>query len=296
MTEYVNVTLREYEEISEEILSVVRQPEVWQRRLGFTDVAGGYGVTQFTWYEQKDIGAIRVGMDAEGNDFDTGFISPTTQKIPVFWKDIYVSRRDLESSRNAPLTPIDLRAQKTLASKLTDKIEQAIGLGITAPFDVNPVNQDIQDGGSGLDWATVANIVIDTNANYATLLADAMYGAYYTIHYATLAATLKQLVGNTASIYEDYVNRVATLGTDYTLHTAINAGTQASGTDATQTMIQPSTNGQSNFTILRAQNWITEDLSAGRHGLRLKVYGAMIHEIFRTNAGSCVDGITDLAN
>ena len=97
MTTYVNVTEREYQAIQEEIMSVVRQPGIWRQKLGDLNV-GGYGVTEYQWYEQKDIGDIQIGMDAEGTDFDTGYISPTTQKIPVFWKDIFISKRTLESS------------------------------------------------------------------------------------------------------------------------------------------------------------------------------------------------------
>ena len=181
-------------------------------------------------------------------------------------------------------------------SKLNDEIETAIGQGITRPFDVNPIGQDVQDAGDGHDWGTVANIVTDTNLNLTALVEDGYYGPYWTIHYATLKGALAQLIGSTASIYEDYVNRIATLGTSYTTKSANNAGSAASGTDATQTMVEPTTNGQRNMAVLVAQNWTTEDLSAGRHGLRIKVYGALIHELFRANAGAQIDGITDLAN
>lgn len=296
-TEYVNIDVRQYQELAGEILSVVREPLAWMKFIPDRKLKG-WGKVEFKWYQQLDVPESKVTMDADEVEYGSGYLSPTTQKIPTFSQDIRISQRNLETSRMEGLESLDLRAQKNKAAKLIEDLEEAIGKGITRPVDVNPFNQDIQDAGGGLDWATVANIVTDTNTNYTALLADKFYGPYKTLHYATLAGALKQLVGNTASTYEDYVNRIATLGTSYTLQTAIAAGTAASGTDATQTMIEPITMGQNNFELLIAQEWTSIDLTSmhGGWGLTMKLYGAYIHEIYRSNAGAVIDGITDLAN
>ena len=292
MSEYYGTIEQEWQALSTELLSVLRDPLVWSRRIPTVDV-GGYGIVEFKYYELKDVLPARRGMSAIGNAFDAALVTPQTKKIPVLWKDLQFTPRELASSRNAGIEAIDLRTRKEEAAKLIQDLEESISGGFTVPYTKNPIMQDLTDAGAGTDWGTQTNIQVDTAKNYAALLANKMYGPYYTIHYAPLAANTKILIANTGTVWEDYINRIATLGTDYTVNTTGGGGEAPSSSEGQQAMIQPVAGGQNTIEILRAQDWTTHDMSSaiGNFGIQMKIYGAMVDHLFRSVAGSIVDSI-----
>ena len=165
MSEYYGTIEQEWQALSTELLSVLRDPLVWSRRIPTVDV-GGYGIVEFKYYELKDVRPARRGMSAVGNAFDQALVTPQVKKIPVLWKDLMFTPRELASSRNAGIEAIDLRTRKEEAAKLIQDLEESISGGFTRPFTKNPIMQDLTDAGAGTDWATGTNIQVDTAKNY----------------------------------------------------------------------------------------------------------------------------------
>jgi hypothetical protein len=111
MTDYTGLIDRDYEVLATELLKIIREPLVWTRRFKQKNV-GGYGVQDYTWHAIKDVRDPKIGMDAIAYDYDQALVTPTTQQIPVFWKDIDINPRTLAASQRGPIESLDLRTQK----------------------------------------------------------------------------------------------------------------------------------------------------------------------------------------
>ena len=296
------LTEQQFREYSNMVLGVLRTPTIWKSIFPRVDV-GGFGKTEYEYYTISDVGPIIVDWDGQSENYTLAPVNISRKKIPVFHKEVFLGKRELESSKYSGLGGIpDLlaRTSNEIALKLNQKVDEAIGLGISTPVESQAVIQQVADAGGGNDWGTPSNIMIDTALNQSTLMGNDFYGPYLSVHYHTLASSLIQVIGNTDSTYLSWVNKVATLGNYYTKNITNNSGTQASGTDAVQLLLQPTIGDSNNTTILNygllvGQDWTIDDLGPV-WGIKYKIYGAMIHHMFRTNAGAAVDGITDLAN
>jgi uncharacterized linocin/CFP29 family protein len=293
MSEYTALIDRDYEAIAFELLKIIREPLVWTSKMPAKNV-GGYGVQDYTWHAVKDVRDPMIGMDAISYDYDQALVTPTTQQIPVIWKDIDVEPRTLAASQRGPIEDVSLRSQKAETEKLIDYVERTLVIGFDSPFAQTAINEQITDSGNSAGaWSTAANIETDAKAVYASLMSAGFYGPYSTIIDSVLAGDVQSLVANTGTTYLDYINRLFTQGASFTNYQGTTGGVMNT-TAGTFTALESATRGQNNFEMLIAENWRTHDASAakGHFGLRLKIYGAMTHEVYRGSAGAVIDAIT----
>ena len=73
-----------------------------------------------------------------------------------------------------------------------------------------------------------------------------------------------------------------------------NGKSRCHGADNGFFAFEPSTMGQNNFEILMAKEPTIEETVGNGFDYQYKLYGAMIHEVFRTEAGAVFDAITDI--
>ena len=295
MTTFINLTDREYEQLQEDIVKVIRSPTTWLDMIPQHPLPS-FGIKDYSWYKQYDMGAIQVSMTGSTESFGAGYLSKSTAYIPVFSKDIKIFKRDLEASRLWG-GAMDTRTQSLAAEKLIAKLDTVPGLGITSPIDANPITQDVTDVGAGADWGTVANILLDWTKAVINLKSANYFGPYNAILSSPLEPTLEQFVAGTPMTYRDWVNRQVTGQIRPTNSIATGDGTAFGGTTGTDNVMfvfQPQSMGQNNFELLIAKQPTLEDLSQGKFDPQFKLYAAMIHEIFRSDAGAVLDAITDL--
>jgi len=295
MTTYLNLTDREYEQLSEEIYKVVRAPRTWleaipQRKLD------GFGVKDYSWYKQYDMSAIEVSMTGSIESFGRGYLEKNTAYIPVFSKDIDIPRRDLEASRRWG-SSLNLRLQSLMAAKLMAKINEVPGLGISTPIDVNPIAQDVTDAGSSADWGTQAVIEATIMDVIVTIRANDHWGPYRAVMSSPLELNLNVHIGTSEAVVGDWARKLITDGMWGTNDIADSDGTafgKASGTDNIFLAFAPQTEGQNNIEYLIAKEPTLEETVGNGFDPRYKIYAAMIHEIYRSDAGAVFDSITDI--
>jgi len=297
MTTYVNLTDREYEQLDEDIKTVVRSPRAWLDALPSKQL-DGFGVKDYSWYKQYDMSAIEVSMTGSNESFGAGYLEKNTAYIPVFSKDIRVFRRDLEASRRWN-QPINTRLQSLAAAKLMEKIDSVPGLGISTPVSVDPVTASVTDAGNTSNWATMAAleaVVLDT---LITIRAAEHWGPYRAIMSSPLELNMNILIANTEATGGDWARKLIQDGMSSTNVISDSAGTafgKASGADNVFLAFAPSTNGQNNMEILIAKEPTLEETVGNGFDPQYKLYSALIHEIYRSDAGAVYDTITDVGS
>lgn len=291
----INLTDREFEQLRDDIETIVRAPRVWLEAFENRQL-DGFGVKDYSYYKQHDMSPIEVSMTGSVESFGMGYLEKKTAYIPVFSKDIRIFRRDLEGSRRWG-QPMDTRLQQVMASKMMAKLDTVPGLGISSPIDVNPFCQDVTDAGGTSDWATIAAIqqaVLDT---VITIRSYEHKGPYRAIMSSPLDFNLYINIANSDATGHDWLRKLVSDGIWETTKIANGDGTAfagASGTDNVFFAYAPQTEGQNNFEILVAKEPTVEETSGNGFDPQYKLYSALIHHAYRANAGAVYDAITDI--
>jgi len=291
----VNLTDREFEQLSDDIYKVVRSPRVWLDAFPNRQL-DGFGVKDYSYYKQHDMSAIEVSMTGSVENFGMGYLEKSTAYIPVFSKDIRIFRRDLEASRRWG-QPMDTRLQTLMAAKMMAKLDTVPGLGISAPIDVDPFPQQVTDAGGTADWATIA-VIQETVLDVVLTLRNAEHwGPYKAIMSPPLDLNLYINIANSDATGYDWLRKLITDGTYTTNQIANSDGTAFSGGTGTDNVFfafAPTTEGQNNFEILVAKEPTVEETSGNGFDPQYKLYTALIHHAYRTDAGATFDAITDI--
>jgi hypothetical protein len=112
-----------------------------------------------------------------------------------------------------------------------------------------------------------------------------------------LEMNLNLLIANTEATAGDWVRKLIQDGMYSTNIIANSDGTafaKASGADNVFFAFAPQTEGQNNFEILVAKEPTLEETVGNGFDPQYKLYSALIHEIYRSDAGAVCDAITDI--
>jgi len=124
------------------------------RQLVHVTPPAGFGVTAVNWSKINEMSAGMVSYGFSGGNSDSLNAVPTTEKVPVYWKDYSVDRRMYEGFL---MNGYDIDTSTALsAAFVAAKVEDsAIIMGVTNDginYDINGLYQ-----GAGSDYSTAAD-------------------------------------------------------------------------------------------------------------------------------------------
>ena len=169
-----NTTLQSFsKKVDSKLIDPLRRVLVGRKIVPVTTPAG-FGVSAVEWSKVTEMGSGMVSYAFTANE-DTIGATPTTSKIPVYWKDYKVDRRAYEGFR-VNGTNIDTGAAQSAAYVAAYAEDEAIIKGVTK----DATNYDIDGLFSGAgnttatsyDFATSGKATLALAAAYAMLADD----------------------------------------------------------------------------------------------------------------------------
>jgi len=133
-------------------------------------------VSEIKYYVQTDMAAASIGMAMVQGNQDIIQLTPTTQPVPVIWKDFFVYARDLAASQRFGL-PLDVSMGTDAARRVAELEELLIWEG-TQGF-VGFMGLVGRDTNATIGtWATAGNAYIDIKDSIIQLQGHGFFGPY----------------------------------------------------------------------------------------------------------------------
>ena len=160
-------------EIDKKLVDPLRRVLIGRQLVHVTDPAG-FGVSAVNWSKITEMSAGMVSYAFSSGNSDTLNAEPTVQKIPVYWKDWDLDRRQYEGYK---MNGIDIDTSASIsAGFVAAKVEDsAIIQGVTQDgtnYDINGLYQ-----GAGSDYSTTKDFGTFGAATDAIAGAFALYDA-----------------------------------------------------------------------------------------------------------------------
>lgn len=169
-----DTTLQEFTtKIDSELVDPLRRVLIGRQLVHVTPPAG-FGVTAVNWSKITEMSAGMVSFGFGGDNSDSLNAVPTTEKIPVYWKDYSIDRRMYEGFI---MNGYDVDTSAALsAAFVAAKVEDsAIIMGVSndgTNYDINGLYQ-----GAGSDYSTSKDFATAGNPTDAVAGALALYDA-----------------------------------------------------------------------------------------------------------------------
>ena len=170
-----DTTLQSFsKKVDESLVQPLRRTLVG-RRLVPVPPPVGFGVSAVEWSKITEMGAAMVSYAFSTGNADAIGATPTTSKIPVYWKDYTVDRRQYEGFKAKNLD-IDTSAAISAAYVAAQAEDAAIINGVTRDgtnYDIDGLYQGAgNDEGTDLAWSVSGNATKSVANAYALLAED----------------------------------------------------------------------------------------------------------------------------
>lgn len=171
----VDTTLQSFsKQIDAELVEPLRRVLVGRKLVPVTPPAG-FGVSAVEWSKVTEMSAGMVSYAFTANE-DTFHATPTTEKIPVYWKDYTVDRRLYEGYKVKGVDP-DSSAALSAAYVAAKVEDEAIILGVSndgTNYDVDGLYSGAGNTFPGATFATPGNPTLAIAGAYDKLAEDDM--------------------------------------------------------------------------------------------------------------------------
>lgn len=170
-----DTTLQSFsKKVDESLVQPLRQTIVGRRLVPVTEPVG-FGVSAVEWSKITEMGNGMVSYAFSSANSDTVGATPTTSKIPVYWKDYTMDRRAYEGFK-VKNQDFDTSSALSAAYVAAMAEDAAIINGVShngSDYDLNGLFQGAgNDEGTSLTWATTGNATISVANAYAMLAED----------------------------------------------------------------------------------------------------------------------------
>jgi len=223
------LTDEEVQYIDGRVVEAVR-PLLVGRRLFPVFALPHAGFLSVRGYKSTDMSEARISLYGQGKNVDRTVKTPYDITVPVIHKEFTIGWRDLEASRQSGL-PLDTQDAENAARQCAEEEDKLLlsgeytgwrALGIEGLSTATNRNTEASAG----SWPT--NALTDLSDAIAELEADGHMGPYAAVLRSEWAATLRQLVANTAVKYIDVVRDLFPAG----IFVSDSLYTSAGGTDS----------------------------------------------------------------
>ena len=169
-----DTTLQSFsKKVDESLVQPLRRTLVGRRLVPVTPPAG-FGISAVEWSKITEMGEGMVSYAFNSVNEDSIGASPTTSKIPVYWKDYTMDRRSYEGYK-VKNQDIDTSAALSAAYVAALAEDSAIINGVSrdgSTYDINGLYQGAGNSDAGAEWSTAGNATASVAAAYALLAAD----------------------------------------------------------------------------------------------------------------------------
>lgn len=195
-------------------------------------------------YRRTDMSQARISLYGQGKNKDRSIKSAFDITVPVIHKEFTIGWRDLEATRSQGL-PLDTQEVENAARQVAEEEDKLLlsgeytgwkAMGIEGLATATNRNTEASAG------AWPANAITDLSDAIDELETDGHYGPYALVLRGSWAAKLRQLVSNTATMYQTVVAELFKAG----IYVSDNMYTSAGGTDSAL-VVEPS---QENFEVV----------------------------------------------
>jgi len=195
-------------------------------------------------YRRTDMSQARISLYGQGKNKDRSIKTPFDVTVPVIHKEFTLNWRDLLATRNQGI-PLDTQEIENAARQVAEEEDKLLlsgeytgwrALAIEGLATATNRNTEASAG------AWPANALTDCSDAIAELETDGHQGPYALVLRSDAAAKLRQLVSNTATMYQAVIYPLFQAG----VYVSDNLYTSAGGTDSAL-VVEPS---QENFEMV----------------------------------------------
>jgi len=172
-----DTTLQSFsKKVDESLVQPLRNILVGRRLVHVTPPAG-FGISAVEWSKIVEMGEGMVSYAFNSVNVDKIGAEPTTSKIPVYWKDYSVDRREYEGFK---IKNIDMDTSNALSASYVAALteDKAIIDGVAQDGSAYAIDGLFQgagnDEGTDLAWSTTGNATKSVANAYALLAADSV--------------------------------------------------------------------------------------------------------------------------